>query len=416
MADAETTVPLSGSMRGLTSVLRDVTERKQAERGQADALQRLQVLSRIDASILHGASAEEVAAFVTTSVRALVSADAVSLALLDDDGAVVGVWRADVRDSAPRSPEYEARGVCERVLAGSLVASATVDLDADVVAGPVVPPFGAYLAVPVRSAQRVMGVLFVGWEAASASLRSAHATAREVADRLAVALTSAGLTEDLRAAEVELRALASRLAESREVERRSIARELHDEIGQLLTALKLSLQGRGAGEAGERRAGAPVRLVSELIERVRHLTLDLSPPLLHEFGLAAALTALVDRLTGAVDVHVALACRLPAARLPFAVEAAVYRVVQEGLTNVIRHAGARQARVCCQTDGGTLTVEVADDGRGFDQGAVGPASSGLSGLRARLEPLGGRLHVRAAPAQGTTLTAHVPLPAAGEAS
>lgn len=397
------------------SVLRDITERKQGERAQAAALQRLQVLSAIDASILQASSTEEVATLVTTSVRPLLSADTVSLALLDDDGAVVGVWRADGHDTATRVPGCEASGVCERVLAGDLVASATADLEGDGVPGPVVPPFEAYLAVPVRSAERVMGVLFVGWQTRAGALRATHATAREVADRLAVALTSARLTADLRAAEVELRALASRLAESREGERRTIARELHDEIGQLLTALKLSLQGRGGGDAGERRAGAPVRLVDELIVRVRDLTLDLSPPLLHEFGLSAALAALVDRLTGAVDVVVTLECRLPPERPPMAVEAVVYRVVQEGLTNVIRHARARKAHVRCHRVGATLSVEVADDGRGFDPRAVGPHSSGLSGLRARLEPLAGRLHVRSGLTRGTTLTVHVPLRLAGEA-
>jgi PAS domain S-box-containing protein len=223
------------------------------------------------------------------------------------------------------------------------------------------------------------------------------------------------LFQELRQAHDRLRLLSARLVEVQEAERRRIARELHDEVGQELTALKLKLQGTRSQNAVS-LAGA-LKSVDRLLSLVRDMSLDLRPTMLDDLGLAPALYWQCDRhaALGRLDVrfrHHGIEGR----RFPAEIETAAYRIVQEALTNVVRHSGAAEANVLLWANDERLTVQVEDQGRGFDVEVALSAgtSSGLSGMRERVALLGGRFSLESMPRAGTHLTAELPLRVAAE--
>jgi signal transduction histidine kinase len=198
-----------------------------------------------------------------------------------------------------------------------------------------------------------------------------------------------------------------------EAERRHIAKELHDEVGQSLTALKLRLQ---VADASEQVLQAR-SLVDELLTRVSNLSLDLRPAMLDDLGLLPALVWLFERYTSQTTVKVEFAHSGLDGRMSPIVETAAFRIVQEALTNVARHAGVPSVTVRVWRDGESLSVQIADAGKGFDVAAAVAAgkSSGLSGMRERAAALGGKMDIDSS-TNGTRLTAELPLPSTPVAS
>jgi PAS domain S-box-containing protein len=215
----------------------------------------------------------------------------------------------------------------------------------------------------------------------------------------------------LQVSEQRLRTLSRQLLEVQEQERRHLARELHDEIGQLLTGLKLQLEAADRGPAADipERLAVARDVARDLTDRVRELSLRLRPTMLDDLGLVAALRWLAERVTAQTGVRVAFRFEGCDRRFPPAVETAAYRIVQEALTNVARHAGTTEATVTLECPADELTVTVADRGRGFDRATVRRAATGgLPGMRERAELLGGALTVASAPGSGVTVTARLP--------
>jgi PAS domain S-box-containing protein len=215
-----------------------------------------------------------------------------------------------------------------------------------------------------------------------------------------------------------LRKLSRRLLEVQEAERRHLARELHDEVGQVLTGLNLALKAAAdlpPPARGERLAKAQ-QLLAELTGQVRALSQSLRPTVLDDLGLLPALFWLFDRCAEQTGLRVSFEHGGLNGRFRPAVETAAYRIAQEALTNVARHAGTGEATVRASCTGGTLRLEVEDRGAGFDveAGRAGPATGGLSGMRERALLLGGRLLVQSTPGAGTRLTAELPLEHCGE--
>ncbi len=208
-----------------------------------------------------------------------------------------------------------------------------------------------------------------------------------------------------------LKFLSRRLMEVQEVERRNIARELHDEIGQVLTGLKLTLEmgNRVADEIPTCLNKARV-LVNELMERARNLSLDLRPAMLDDLGLLPALLWHIEHYTASTQVHVNFKhSGLEGRRFAPEVETSAYRIVQEALTNIARHANVSEATVRVLTHHQTLWIEIQDHGIGFDQAAalMGSETSGLAGMRERAVLLGGRMEIESHPGAGTRLTAEL---------
>jgi len=220
----------------------------------------------------------------------------------------------------------------------------------------------------------------------------------------------------VRGAERRTHLLLGRLALTlQEEDRRRIARDLHDGAGQALTAARLELAALAARDAGPGRE-ALRRITGQLddaLEEVRRSSTALGPPALEELGFARAVERRCEALEEAAQIPVACSIdRLPI--LPAAVELASYRIVQEALTNVARHAKARRAWVKVQADAEQLTLEVGDDGLGLpaagaNSGAAPRPGSGLAGIRERVRLLDGELHLERPASGGLVLRAVVPL-------
>ncbi len=216
--------------------------------------------------------------------------------------------------------------------------------------------------------------------------------------------------EALRESADRLKILSRRLIEVQEAERRSLALELHDEVGQILTGLKLTLEMSARQPPSEVRAtiAQAQTLVNELMARARKMSLDLRPATLDHLGLLSALLWHIKQYGVRTQVHVEFKhSGLEGRRFPPEIEIAAYRIVQEALTNVARHAETHEATVRVWADGHGLGLQIEDKGKGFDTETALAAdnTSGLAGMRERAHLLGGSFLIESSPGAGTRLTA-----------
>jgi PAS domain S-box-containing protein len=231
-------------------------------------------------------------------------------------------------------------------------------------------------------------------------------------------ITLRKLAEDtLRRQQQELRELSARVLEAREEEKARIARELHDELGQVLTALKMDLAWlrehlpAASGELAARAEGMG-ELLDRTVSASRRIASDLRPLMLDDLGLADAANWLVEDFARRSGIR--LEMRMPEGSafeaLSKGAATAVYRAIQESLTNIARHSGARNAWVMLALEDGEVRVEIEDDGRGIAPEDLAKVSSlGLKGMRERVAYYGGSLELARAPRGGTRVTVQVPV-------
>ena len=276
------------------------------------------------------------------------------------------------------------------------------------------------VAVPLKFKGAVWGVV----EAINKTDGEFTLTDSEMLESLAgsaaVAMENARLFDQVRSGRQRLHTLSRRLVEVQEAERRHIARELHDEIGQVLTGLKLMLDmgARGPAESIRDTLAEAQAMTNDLLMRVREMSLNLRPAMLDDLGLAPTLVWYMERYRSMTNVQVDLRHAGLDRRFPPELETAAYRIIQEALTNVARHAGVREATVRVWATEDVLGVQVEDQGAGFDVEAAlaSGASSGLLGMRERVALLDGQLTLESNPGAGTCLTAELPLRYAHEAA
>jgi len=203
-----------------------------------------------------------------------------------------------------------------------------------------------------------------------------------------------------------------RVVDAQEAERRRLARELHDETGQALTSILLGLKSLDEKLDGEepRAAAAGLReLVVATLQDVRRLAGELRPKALDDFGLVPALERLTESFAEQTGIAVDLEATLPDERLPPDVETALYRIVQESLTNVVKHARAGHVSIVVRRRGDVAAAVVEDDGAGFDPAHRRDDAFGLAGMGERAALLGGRLDIESSDGAGTTIAVEVPL-------
>lgn len=234
--------------------------------------------------------------------------------------------------------------------------------------------------------------------------------------------TRIGIGQDIterKRAQVALQEFSRRVLEAQEAERQRIARELHDEIGQVLTAVRLNLQAvpeDGQIKRGQSYVEENINVVDEALRLVRDLSFELRPSLLDDLGLAAAVRWYVDRYARRSDIKAEVRVdRLETeGRLPWEIETAAFRIVQEALTNVARHAQASRVLIELTPSDGELRLRVKDDGVGFDlielmDRAVPLATLGLRGMEERANAVGGWLEIDTSSHAGTEIRAQLPL-------
>ncbi len=218
----------------------------------------------------------------------------------------------------------------------------------------------------------------------------------------------------------QLRALTNKLTEVQESERRQIARDLHDEMGQALTALRINLSAvekalpPDAPAPSRDRLAEAMQLAEQTLEQIRELSLNLRPPMLDDLGLVPTLRWYVKRYTSRTNIAAELTVLGAEQRLPPPVETALYRVLQEALTNVARHAAATTVHLQLRYDAQSVTAQVEDNGRGFLVNnnalpATDAAGIGLLGMRERVTLLGGTFQIESAPGKGAQLWLEIPV-------
>jgi two-component system, chemotaxis family, CheB/CheR fusion protein len=235
--------------------------------------------------------------------------------------------------------------------------------------------------------------------------------------RFSILLVIEDVTELVRTANA-LRNLSGRLLQIRDEERRRIARDLHDSTGQKIAALKMALGRvrRAIGGEGRAEIAEAEELSDEISKDLRTVSYLLHPPMLEELGLSEALSNYIDGFAGRADLKIVLKVEKDFPRIAEENELALFRVVQEALTNVIRHSGAKHAEVTLRIESEQVVVEVMDDGRGLAYGpTAGAAQSkpltlgvGITGMRERVRLLRGHLEVQS-DSKGTTVRASVPV-------
>ena len=214
-----------------------------------------------------------------------------------------------------------------------------------------------------------------------------------------------------------MRVLSKRVLSIQEEERRNISRELHDDIGQSLAALKIGLYRLGQRPVAEQSSllAECVAAADETIEKLRALSLELRPPQLDQLGMEDALRWLVERQRNATGLDIKCHFNgLLKKRAPAALETVCYRIVQEALNNATRHANAKSIMIQVEANARLLRFTVHDDGAGFDEPAarlraLHSGSFGLISMEERAHLAGGRLRLRTVPGGGTTITAMFPL-------
>ena len=261
------------------------------------------------------------------------------------------------------------------------------------------------LFVPLRLRTEVMGLIVAGDKLvpdlrfSSEDLRLAET----FASRAAVAADQARRIQ---------RDAFRRVVQAQEEERRRLARELHDETGQALASILLGLKSleevSDVTELGERVATLRSRVV-ETLQDVRRLAVELRPAALDDFGLEPALERLVSGFAEQTGLKVELESRLHDDRLPQEVETVLYRIVQEALTNIVKHANAARVSIVVNQRVGSVGAIVEDDGRGFDPEQDTDGGIGLIGMRERVALLDGSMTIESAKGKGTTLVVEVPL-------
>jgi signal transduction histidine kinase len=271
----------------------------------------------------------------------------------------------------------------------------------------------AVAALPLLSADRVLGSLTFGFPMPHSFAPEDRSFLIILAQQCAQALERARLYSEVLVGQERLQHLSQRLIQAQEQERRHLARELHDEVGQALTGLRLALElaeRLPAEQRAERLADAH-RATQDLIAKIRVLSLDLRPAMLDDMGLLPALLWQLKRYREQTGISVELRHWGLDQRLPSTVETVAYRVIQEALTNIARHAGVPTATVTLLASDGQLLVQIRDAGRGFVLSDVlaNNASSGLVGMQERVALLGGTLSIETEPGQGVCITADLPL-------
>lgn len=340
---------------------------------------------------------------VATRLRELLAARAVAVALLQPDGTlrveagngeeVVGIVLG------PASRSAAALSARESIRVDHLGTDASADQG-------LIARLGAQagMIVPLVAARRGLGVMIaidrLGDDPrfSDEDLRLAES----YAERAAVAVD-----HSQRVARDALR----RAVAAQELERRRLARELHDETGQALTSMLLGLTTVEAAQTPEqvREAVAGLRrLVVSTLQDVRRLAVELRPTALDDFGLLPALKRLGQTVSERRGLDVQVEARLGSARLQAETETAVYRIVQEALTNVVKHADARHVSILVTRKNRSVSVMIEDDGKGFELEGAGSAGLGLLGMQERVALLDGSLVVESSPGQGTTLVLELP--------
>jgi PAS domain S-box-containing protein len=411
-----------GDIQSVLSVARDVTERRLAFDAAERARSVADALRQATLALTRSLDRETVLSTLLEHLRGIVPFDRASVMLLEEARrvSVRAIFDGDRVLPLPPDERSEIDPADHPVVNGILTTgSAVVIPDVRTYPGWSLPTDGSaeasWLGVPLFARGDVAGLFSLSKREAG-YFNEEHVTLAEVmSSQASVAVENAILFQQMKVATVRMRMLSRGLIEAQESERRSLSRELHDEAGQALASLRYGLQllerEVNGGENVTERLAALRNTTDAIIEGLRRLAADLRPASLDHLGLEAALHQLSDAAGPKFGLAVHFKARgFAGERLPPEMETALYRVVQEAISNVVRHAHATRVDILAERLGDRVMVMVEDDGVGFDQKRGQRAENlGLVGMHERVHALSGMLTVESAVGAGTTVVAEVPI-------
>jgi signal transduction histidine kinase len=362
-------------------------------------------------------------AIARATVAALPSAEAASLWLYDEEKAemVVRSWLGFDDDfmSGRRLPVDDSlAGRIFRNRRAYIIDDAVESGDFEHLVHPKLKLVRSVVGAPVLIENQAVGALFADNFSRTAAFDEHELRIlRTLGHQAAIALNNALAQQSLQQRSEELRTLAIRLAETEETERRRLARELHDQVGQSLAVLNFNLNRAQAEiEAGDseecsRAIKESLSLVTEISGDIRDVMDDLRPAVLDDYGLFAALNWFGDRFEGRTGIDVRIEGRDTQPRLASRVETALFRITQEALANVARHAQADEVILRLDKRGDRICLEIEDDGVGFAPEGLAPSqqerSWGLINMRERAEAVGGSFTIESSLGEGTKISVEV---------
>ena len=397
----------------------DVTERRLAQEADQHARATAEALREATVALTRSLDRETVLTTLLDRLRRLVPFDRASVMLLEEASrvSVRAIFDGErvLPVPAAERPQFRAD---DHPVVHEILTTGTAIMVPDTTAVPGwAPPTGfagesSWLGVPLFARGSVTGLFSVAKKEARSFSEEHLRVAETLSSQASVAVENAILFEQMQAASARMQDLSRRLVRVQEDERRTVARELHDEAGQALVSLRYGLQllERETDSAGiAARVAELKRTTDAVIDSLHRLAAALRPPSLDVLGLDAALRQYLGSIEAKSGLVVRYKARgLAGERLSPSIETSLYRIVQEAVTNVVRHAGATRVDVLVERADGRVLVVVEDDGDGFTPAdPQGAQHLGLVGMRERAEALGGRLSIESAPGAGTTIAAEV---------
>ena len=405
------------------AIVRDITERKQFEETLYQRNQELATLNRASQHFVSSLDLHQVLVAVLEEVGALFEAASVAVWLEDTATGELACWRA----AGPGGESLQGgRIAAGKGLVGCAFSTGEVILVDDVRTDPRFVPYvetpGSYqlrsaLSVPFVAQGKAFGVLQVTDRQPGRFTQGDARLVEALSGIAAIATENALLFRAVNVQRSQLRALAGRLAEMQEQERQQLARELHDQLGQTLTVINLSLDLIGqilpsdAPQAVQSHLHDASDLVGQAIRQVRTVMAELRPPVLDDYGLLAALRWYGQQFAQRTGVATEVTDCGVTMRCSSTVETALFRIAQEALNNVAKHAAASKVVVSLQCEEERIRLTIADNGRGFHVGKVRQATDephwGFLTMQERALAVGGTLHVTSQPGAGATVVVEV---------
>lgn len=410
-----------GRVYGLVLIFRDVTQQREAlqeikrQASRAEAL--LQVAAQLNAHL----ELKTVLSTICEITNRTIKAAGAAVVLQDNRKDVFRLMAAISQDEALQAYRGKPFEIPKEVFQSFLSRENPVIEIQDIQNYPYLPYFEVFQKANIRTlaiaalfhGNDLIGALISAFTSNVGGLLKDELTLLQgLADQAASAIENAELFEQVRAGRERQRKLAKSLVDVQESERRHIAKELHDHLGQLLTGLQFMLESTKNQASGKQRSTLEEiqDTVTDIIGQVREMSLNLRPSMLDDMGLLPTLLWHIDRYTKQTGIRVNFQYDEVPQRLPLEIETAAYRIIQEALTNVARYAQVNEVFVGLVLQDKTLWVEVLDNGRGFDISAISDRpTSGLSGMRERASLLGGYLVVESFLNQGTQIVAALPV-------
>ncbi len=413
----------------LTNFL-NIMQRKQAEQEVKTQLRRISTLQEFSQACASTLEPTRLYRLIYEKVRSVIPTDAFLISLLTRGGeGLRAVFAVDIIDGQPQIVIDREVTPADRPVMSQIVQKREPLLilrKPEDLADPPLRTFGSaqrsasLIFVPMVAGDTVIGLISTQSYTPNAYDSSQSDLLHSLATQAAMAIQNARLFDSIRRQREELQQLSNRILQAQEQERGRIARELHDGIGQVLTGLRMQLQsmtqpGRPDDSAIRRSAlHDALELSSRAIEDLRNIALDLRPSMLDDLGLVPTLEWFCSEFSRRHGIKVEFHCDLNEEKLPDDLESALYRIVQEGLGNILKHAKATEAEVTLESDERAIRLTVRDNGKGFDPNDL-PAwqsqrhCSGILNMKERASMVGGSMNLQSAPGAGTVLLFEIPL-------